>query len=55
MKPEIRSAIGFYLLEDPGLTLREIAEEQEVSVTTAHRRVDGGLRILADELKEFDR
>jgi len=55
MKPEIRSAIGFYLLEDPGLTLREIAEEQEVSITTAHRRVHSGLRALADELKEFDR
>jgi len=55
MQPEIRSAIGLYLLRDPGLTLREIAENQGISVSTAHWRVQTGLRILADELTEFDR
>jgi len=54
MKREIRSALGLYLIGDPGLTLREIAEVQEVSVAAAQRRVQKALRILADELKEFD-
>ena len=55
MERKIRSAIGLYLLKDPGLTLEEIAEDQDVSVSTAHRRVHRGLRILAHKLKDFDR
>ena len=55
MKPKIREAIGLYLVEGPGLKFREVAEAQGVSTTTAHERVQKALRVMAGELKEFDR
>jgi RNA polymerase sigma-70 factor (ECF subfamily) len=54
MEPEIRAAIGLYVLRDPGLTLREIAEAQGTSISTAHSRVQRALRMLASELREFN-
>lgn len=50
----IPTPFGLYLIGDRKLTLREIAEVQQVSVAAAQRRVQGALRILVAGLKEFD-
>ncbi len=54
MPAENREAFGLYITEDPRLTLKEIAERQKTSRTTAHRRVQAVLRVIADKLEGFD-
>jgi RNA polymerase sigma-70 factor (ECF subfamily) len=51
MEPEIRRAGFLYLLADSTLLLRQIAEIQGVSVTTAHDRVRRAARMLAAALE----
>ena len=52
---ELREAVELYLLREPSLLLREVAEIQDVAISTVHSRIDKAIKILADVIVEKQR
>lgn len=50
MEPKLRQAVELLILREPPMKLREVAEVQDVAISTVHSRLQSALKRLAEEI-----